>query len=74
MIAIPPCAVCVAPVDGRPRLLLEPGSPVERGQVVAVVDSNGRSEPVRSHVRGRLGGGLGAAAVRRGEGVVWRSR
>lgn len=74
MIAIPPCAVCVAPVDGRPRLLLEPGSLVEPGQVVAFVDVNGRSEPVRAHVGGRLGGRLGARSVSRGEGVAWLSR
>lgn len=74
MIAIPPCAVCVAPVDGRPRLLLEPGTPVEAGQVIAVVDAGGRSEPVRSHVRGRVGGRLGARSVSRGEGIAWLSR
>jgi predicted deacylase len=74
VIPIPSCAVCVAPVDGRPRLLVDPGTPVEAGQVVALVDTDGRSEPVRAPVRGRLGGRLFARAVTRGEAVLWLSR
>ena len=74
MIPIPSCAVCVAPVDGQPRMLLQPGANVEVGQVVAMVDSGGRSEPVRAPVRGRLGGRLAARAVTRGEAVLWLAR
>ena len=74
MIAIPPCVVCVAPVDGRPRLLIEPGTSVEAGQVIAVVDANGRSAEVRTHARGRLGGQLATRSVARGEGVAWLSQ
>lgn len=74
MIPIPSCAVCVAPVDGRPRLLVQPGADVEAGQVVAFVDAEGRSEPVHAPVRGRLGGRLFARAVTRGEAVLWLAR
>lgn len=73
MIPIPACVVCVAPADGRPRHLVEPGTRVDAGQLVATVDHGGRSEPVRAPVPGRVGGALAAGphAVQRGEAVLW---
>jgi murein DD-endopeptidase MepM/ murein hydrolase activator NlpD len=53
---------------------VEPGTKVQPGQVVAVVDGNGRSAPVHAHVGGRLGGSLAKRHVSRGEGVAWLSR
>lgn len=76
MIAIPACVVCVAPADGRARALVERGVAVEPGQVVAVVDSQGHSAPVRAPVFGRVGGALAGRGqtVSRGEAVVWLLR
>ncbi len=76
MIAIPACIVCVAPADGRARALVERGTAVEPGQVVAVVDAQGESAAVRAPVFGRVGGALTARgqAVRRGEALVWLLR
>jgi predicted deacylase len=76
MIAIPSCVVCVAPSDGRVRPLVEPGTEVLSGDVVAAVETGTRAEPVRAPVRGRVGGHLAGSSqhVSRGEGVLWLSR
>lgn len=76
MIVIPSCVVCVAPSDGRVRPLVEPGTEVSSGDVVASVESDGRTKPVRAPVRGRVGGHLTGSTqhVSRGEAVLWLSR
>ena len=76
MIPIPDCVVCVAPADGRATTLVEPGSPVSSGQLVAMVNAGGREAPVHAPRAGRVGGTLAAdrQAVSRGEGVVWLVR
>lgn len=76
MIAIPACVVVVAPADGRARPLVAEGTPVEQGEVVAVVDGGTGTTPVRAPARGRVGGALAAErqTVARGEGVMWLSR
>lgn len=72
---IPPCVVCVAPVGGRARALVELGRWVEPGQAVAVVDADGGSTVVRAPAAGRVGGWLGGAhLVHAGEAVLWLSR
>jgi biotin carboxyl carrier protein len=73
---VPACAICVAPSDGRVRTLVPDGREVDRGDVVAAIDREGGSEPVRAPVRGRVGGPLAAASqqVARGEGILWLSR
>ncbi len=76
MIAIPACVVCVAPADGRARAVVERGTAVEAGQVVAVVDTPGHSALVRAPVFGQVGGALAGRGqtVSRGEAVVWLLR
>ncbi len=76
MITIPACVVCVAPMSGRARPLVDSGAQVERGDVVAAVDAGGRSAPVRAPRAGRVGGPLTNPQqhVTEGEALVWLSR
>lgn len=76
MISIPACVVCVAPSDGRIRPLVEPGTEVDSGDVVASVEAGDRTEPIRAPTRGRVGGHLAGSRqhVSRGEAVLWLSR
>lgn len=73
MIAIPACVVCVAPTAGRSRPVLAVGATVRRGDVVAVIATNGGNRPVQAPAKGRVGGVLTGRdqPVGSGEGVVW---
>lgn len=76
MIVVPACTICVAPSEGRVRPLAREGQQVDQGEVVAAIDRDGRSEPVRAPRGGRVGGSLAGSSqqVSRGEGVLWLSR
>ena len=76
MIALPACVVVVAPRLGRARCFVEPGAEVGRGDLVAVVDSNGGSAVVHAPEAGRVGGVLAShgRAVAQGEALLWLAR
>lgn len=76
MIIVPPCAVVVAPVEGRVRSLVPTGTLVRDGEVVAVVENPDGAADLRAPVAGEIRGFLAEQeqAVSKGEGVVWLSR
>lgn len=76
MIHIPACAVATAPADGRVRRLAEVDTPVDRGDVVAVLETSGGQREVTAPSRGRVAGALARPTqpVTAGEGVLWLSR
>lgn len=76
MIPIPSCAVVTAPVDGRVRRLTDAGTTVSAGDVVATVESGGRTVEVTSPRGGLVAGALTSLAqpVTVGDGVLWMAR
>lgn len=76
MIYVPPCAVATAPTSGRVHRLADVDTSVRRGDVVAVLDTDGGRCEITAPSRGRVGGALAdpAQAVIAGEGVLWLSR
>lgn len=76
MIPIPNCTIVTAPVDGRVRTLVDAGTDVITGQVVATVEAGGRDVEIRSPRGGRIAGALAALAqpVVAGDGVLWLGR
>lgn len=76
MIPIPHCTVVTSPVDGHVRGLVDDGTVVSPGDVVATVEgSRGRAQ-LRAAAGGRVGGALANAAqpVTAGDAVVWLAR
>lgn len=76
MIPIPHCAVATTPVEGRVRRLASNGALVAAGDVVATVETGGRSIDVLAPRAGRIGGALAGLAqpLGAGEGVLWLAR
>jgi len=76
MIPIPHCIVATSPVDGRLRRLAANGAVVSAGDVVATIESAGRSVDVLAPRAGRIGGALAGLAqpLGTGEGVLWLAR
>lgn len=76
MIPIPACTVVTSPVDGRVRRLVDDGSLVAAGDVVATVDGARGAAQLRATSAGRVGGALAGFAqpVTAGDGVVWLAR
>jgi predicted deacylase len=76
LIPIPSCTVATSPVDGRLRGHLAVDTDVEAGDVVATVETGGRSVDVRAPRRGRIAGFLAdlTQPVAAGDGVVWLAR
>lgn len=76
MIPIPSCAVATSPVDGRLRERIAVDTDVEAGDVVATIDSGGRSVLIRAPRPGRIAGFLAdlTQPVAAGDGVVWLAR
>ncbi len=76
MIPIPACTVVTSPVAGKVRGLIDAGSLVGPGDVVATVDGVGGRAQLRATSPGRVGGALAGSMqpVTAGEGVVWLAR
>lgn len=76
MIPIPACTVVTSPVDGHVHRLVDDGTVVRPGEVVATVDGVRGSAQLRTSVGGRVGGALASTAqpVTSGQGVVWLAR
>ena len=76
MITLPAVFVIVAPCAGRVRHVATTGSPVSRGDLVALVDRGRSSTPVYASAPGRVGGALvgDGQTVSPREGVVWLAR
>lgn len=76
MIPIPSMSLATSPVDGKVRRMLEPDTPVQRGDVVATVTGASGERSVVAPSAGRVGGSLTGhdQPVRAGEGIVWVSR
>lgn len=73
MIPIPSCTVVTATTDGRVCNLVEEGTRVDAGDVVAAVESGGRTVDLTTPRGGLVRGFLAnlAQPVVAGEGVVW---
>lgn len=76
MIPIPHCAVVTSPVEGRVRRMASDGTSVAAGDIVATVETGGRSVDVRAPRAGRVAGALAGLAqpLGAGEGVLWLAR
>ena len=76
MIPIPSMSLATSPVDGRVRRLADTDTPVDRGDVVAVVTGARGEITVTAPAAGRVGGALTDPdqPVRAGEGVVWLAK
>ncbi len=76
MIPIPHCAVVTSPVEGRVRRMASDGTSVAAGDIVATVETGGRSVDVRAPRAGRVAGALAGLAqpLGVGEGVLWLAR
>jgi biotin carboxyl carrier protein len=76
MIPIPACTVVTSPVDGHVRRLVDDGTVVRPGDVVATVESARGASQLRTSAGGRVGGALATAAqpVTSGQGIVWLAR
>lgn len=76
MIPIPHCAVVTSPVEGRVRRMASDGTSVDAGDIVATVETGGRSVDVRAPRAGRVAGALAGLAqpLGAGEGVLWLAR
>lgn len=76
MIPIPHCIVATSPVEGRLRRLAANGAVVSAGDVVATIETGGRSVDVLAPRAGRIGGALAGLAqpMGAGEGVLWLAR
>lgn len=76
MIPIPQCVVATTPVEGRLRRVAADGTSVSAGEVVATVESAGRTIDVTAPRAGRIGGALAGLAqpLGAGEGVLWLAR
>jgi biotin carboxyl carrier protein len=76
MIPIPPCTVVTSPVDGHVARLVEDGTIVVPGDVVATVEGARGAAQLRAASGGRVGGALADASqpVSSGQGIVWLAR
>lgn len=76
MIPIPSCTVVTTTADGRVHSLVEEGTRVAAGDVVATVEAAGRTVDLTTSKPGFIRGFLAnlAQPVSTGEGVVWLAR
>lgn len=76
MIPIPSCTVVTSTSDGRVHSLVEQGTAVVAGDVVATVDNGGATIELTTPRAGLIRGFLAnlAQPVTVGEGVVWLDR
>lgn len=76
MIPIPACTIVSAPVAGRLTDHLAVDTPVQRGDVVASIESDGRRHELRAVAAGRVGGSMlrPSQPVHAGEPIVWVAR
>ena len=76
MIPIPACTVVTSTVDGHVRGLVDDGTVVGPGDVVATIENARGAAELRASRGGRVGGALANASqpVTSGQGVVWLAR
>jgi biotin carboxyl carrier protein len=76
VIPIPPCTVVTSPVDGHVARLVDDGTVVGPGDVVATVEGARGAAQLRATSGGRVGGALADASqpVTSGQGIVWLAR
>lgn len=76
MIPIPSCTVVTTTSDGRVHSLVDEGTAVNAGDVVATVENGGRTIELTTPRAGLIRGFLAnlAQPVAVGEGVVWLAR
>lgn len=76
MIPIPSCTVVTTTSDGRVHSLVDEGTAVAAGDVVATVQCGGRTIELTTPKAGFIRGFLAnlAQPVAAGEGVVWLAR
>lgn len=76
MIPIPSCTVVTSTSDGRVHSLVDEGTAVAAGDVVATIQCGGRTVELRTPKAGFIRGFLAnlAQPVAAGEGVVWLAR
>lgn len=76
MIPIVACTVATAPVDGRVRSHVDLDTEVQRGDVVATLESGRGTTTVHAPAAGRVAGVLTQmrVPVTAGEGILWLHR
>ncbi len=76
MIPIPSCTVVTSTSDGRIHSLVDEGTTVAAGDVVATIDTGGRTIELTTPRGGKIRGFLAnlAQPVAVGDGVVWLAR
>lgn len=76
MIPIPSCTVVTSTSEGRVLSLVEEGTTVAAGDVVATVDTGGRTVELTTSRGGLIRGFLAnlSQPVAVGDGVVWLAR